>query len=42
MPNTQLKEMCSFLAVNKRNEKLSFEMGVKFAASLYMGENFLV
>ena len=29
------------LQVNEMNEKVSFKMGVKFAASFYMGKNFL-
>ena len=27
--------------VNEMNEKMSFEMGVQFAASFYMGKSFL-
>ena len=29
------------LQVNEMNEKMSFKMGVKLAASFYMGKNFL-
>ena len=38
----KVKEMDSFLSlqVNELNEKMSFKMGVKFAASFYMGKSF--
>ena len=38
----KLKELVLFrLQVNEMNENMSFKMSVKFAASLYMGKNFL-
>ena len=38
----KVKEMGPFLASrDEMNEKLSFKMGMRFAASLNMGENFI-
>ena len=33
--------VCVCPKVNEMNEKMSFRMGAKFAASFYMGKNFL-
>ena len=35
------KRVLFWLQVNEMNEKMSFKMGVKFAASFHTGKNFL-